>query len=411
MADWKEEANARIERVRKGDFELSITGADGKPLPLARIHIRQIRSAFHFGTAITAGIAPGSADWTEYEKFILGHFNTLVCENAMKWYATEKKQGVTSYEDADRLMAFAEKHRLAMRGHCLFWSKPKFIEPWVQSLSTMELQAAVETRLGDIVPRYRGRMIAWDVNNEMLDGSFFQDRLGPEARATLFKKASALDPATPLFVNEYGVLDNDAKLKKYAELIESLQKQGAPVGGIGIQEHAGERFIKAADDEKADLLQPERAHWAPLVPADVWRRLDELGKFNLPIHLTEISVKTPGQERRADALEALLRVGYAHPNVEAIMLWGFWEKAHWLGRDAALVSADWKLLPAGQRLHKILLEEWRTTTTATADTAGAAKFRGFFGTYEITAEDAGGVLRRATVTLPPGASRTEVRLR
>jgi GH35 family endo-1,4-beta-xylanase len=68
------------------------------------------------------------------------------------------------------------------------------------------------------------------------------------------------------------------------------------------------------------------------------RRLDRLGELGLPIHLTEISFCTPDAQQRAEALETFLRLAYSHPAVKAIMLWGFWEKRHWLGPSVNLAG-------------------------------------------------------------------------
>ena len=31
---------------------------------------------------------------------------------------------------------------------------------------------------------------------------------------------------------------------------------------------------------------------------------------------------------------------FSHPGVEGLLFWGFWEKQHWKGADAALVNGD-----------------------------------------------------------------------
>jgi len=387
-ADWREEADARIEKIRKGDFSLHLTGTDGKPLAGRVVHLHQTGSDFHFGVAIAEHLIGGhTKDSRNYEQFVIDHFNTIVCENSMKWYSTEKYHGMVSYWVPDKVMRFAKAHGLAVRGHSLFWARSKFVQPWVQRLAPGQLRAAIDARLNSIVPRYKGRVLSWDVNNEMLDGSFFRDRLGPGIDPYLFKRAHQLDPGARLFVNEYGILANDQKLGRYMAEIRSLRAAGAPVGGIGIQEHAAERFSPAP---VAAGAEPERAGEDRLVPEEVWRRLDRLGKLGLPIELTEVSAKTSDPVRRADALETLFRVAFAHPKVDTVLLWGFWAKAHWLGPDAALVDKDWKVLPAGERISKLILQEWRTNRDATTDAEGNVSFRGFYGSYAVTAPGAGG---------------------
>jgi GH35 family endo-1,4-beta-xylanase len=382
-ADWRTEADARIEQIRKGDFTLAVHDADGKPVTNAAVRVRMTRHHFHFGTCIGGRFDDPSENTQRYLKFIRKNFNTLVSENDMKWYSNEAQRDQFNYERADQLMKFAVENKMAVRGHCLFWSKPKFVQGWVRELSADELRAKVEQRLEMTVPRFKGKLIAWDVNNEMLDGWFFQDTLGPNIRAHMFRRAHELDPDVPLFVNEYGILDNDAKLKKYMELIRDLINRGAPVGGIGIQEHAAERFAGSVEEAEADRDRPERAGRGALIPEDVWRRLDRLSEFGVPIHLTEISSKTADPIRRADTLEMLFRVGFAHKCVDSILLWGFWAKRHWLGPDAALVDENWNLLPAGERILNLMHKEWSTDVAARTEATGKVRFRGYYGTYAV----------------------------
>ena len=62
------------------------------------------------GTAIAYTPFADSGDYgRHYRQFILDHFNTLVCENEMKWYATEAERGHVDYAPADALLAFADQ--------------------------------------------------------------------------------------------------------------------------------------------------------------------------------------------------------------------------------------------------------------------------------------------------------------
>lgn len=405
--DWKTEANRRIEKHRKGDFTLTCLGPDGQPLAGETVRIRQTASRFLFGTCINGDPTSDTPSEKKYFEFIRKHFNAVVLENHMKWYATEKQRDELTYGRADALTKWALDHGLKIRGHCLFWSKKKYVQDWVEKLDKDSLRAEVFERLERIVPRYSGKVVCWDVNNEMLDGSFYKRRLGADIRVEMFQAARRLDPNAGLFVNEYGVLCNDGKMKRYIQLIKRLRKGGAPVTGIGIQEHASERFVTATEEDKDD--RPERKGGGALLPREVWRRLDEFGKLGLPIHLTEISSRTKDAQRRADTLEALFRVGYAHPRVEAILLWGFWERRHWLGKNAALVAGDFSLLPAGERIVNLLTKEWRTTARRKTSAAGQAEFRGYYGTYELTAPGADGQRLQTTVTLGPKGREATVR--
>jgi endo-1,4-beta-xylanase len=223
----------------------------------------------------------------------------------------------------------------------------------------------------------------------MLDHSFYKDRLGDDIRAHMFRRAHELDPSAVLFVNDYSILDNDQRVEQYIEQVRHLQSQGAPVGGIGVQMHDAQRLLGAQDS---------------VHPEDVLRRLDRLSTLGLPIHLTEISSKTPDERQRADSLEALFRICFSHPAVEAILLWGFWANRHWMKREATLLESDFTPLPAGQRISALLRDEWRTNLPP-QEVDGELRFRGYYGTYELIAVDTAGAERAAMIEATPAATR------
>jgi endo-1,4-beta-xylanase len=60
----------------------------------------------------------------------------------------------------------------------------------------------------------------------------------------------------------------------------------------------------------------------------------------VPLWATELDVMSTDENKRADFYEKALRTLYAHPAVEGILFWGFWDQSHWRGDKAALVKGD-----------------------------------------------------------------------
>jgi endo-1,4-beta-xylanase len=53
----------------------------------------------------------------------------------------------------------------------------------------------------------QGKVLHWDINNEMLHGNFFTEKTGNnDVRIEMFQKAKELDPDALRFVNDYNVL-------------------------------------------------------------------------------------------------------------------------------------------------------------------------------------------------------------
>lgn len=386
--DWRAFANERIEQIRKGDFTVTLVDADGRPLPeRTPVTFRQTRSHFIFGTAINSDFRNDNELERNYRNFITRHFNTLVDENHMKWYSIEPERGQRTFRRADDYIRFAREHGMHVRGHTLFWAKEKFVarQPWLLELEGDELKQAMEDHIRITMNHFKGKVIAWDVNNEMLTGHWFRDRLGDAIRVWMFKRAHELDPDVPLYVNEYAILGAPGKTGEYIQLIQNLKDSGAPIHGIGIQEHACERIVTDMDPDE-DHEERLAAHYR-ITPMQLWESLEELSKFGLPIHMTEISARHPDVEVRADGLEALFRMSFAHPKVEAILLWGFWGGRHWLGSNASLVDDQMQYNAAGERIFNMLLNEWRTNASVELGPGGNATFRGFYGTYEVFVGD------------------------
>ncbi|KAK7377020.1 hypothetical protein VNO80_02440 [Phaseolus coccineus] len=344
-------------KIRKRDVILKFSGLDSGSYANTSVQVRQTQNDFPIGTCISRS----NIDNEDFVDFMVKHFNWAVFGNELKWYWTEPQQGNFNYKDADDLLNLCQKHNIQTRGHCIFWEVDGVVQEWIKSLNKNDLMTAIQNRLNGLLTRYKGKFSHYDVNNEMLHGSFFQDRLGKDIRANMFKTANQLDPSATLFVNDYHVEDGcDTRScpDKYIHHILDLQEQGAPVGGIGIQGHID----------------------SPIGPI-VSSSLDKLGILGLPIWFTELDVSSINEYVRADDLEVMLREAMAHPAVEGIMLWGFWEL--FMSRDNAhLVNAEGDINEAGKRFLA-LKQEWLSHSRGHVDEQGQYNFRGFHGTYNV----------------------------
>ncbi|XP_022638234.1 uncharacterized protein LOC106765206 isoform X2 [Vigna radiata var. radiata] len=347
----------QTDKIRKRDVVLKFSGLDSGSYANTSVQVRQTQNDFPIGTCISRS----NIDNEDFVDFMVKHFNWVVFGNELKWYWTEPQQGNFNYKDADDLLSLCQKHNIQTRGHCIFWDVEGVVQQWIKSLNKNDLMTAVQNRLNGLLTRYKGKFSHYDVNNEMLHGSFFQDRLGKDIRANMFKTANQLDPSATLFVNDYHVedgCDTRSSPDKYIHHILDLQEQGAPVGGIGIQGHID----------------------SPIGPI-VSSSLDKLGILGLPIWFTELDVSSINEYVRADDLEVMLREAMAHPALEGIMLWGFWEL--FMSRDNAhLVNAEGDINEAGKRFLA-LKQEWLSHSRGHVDEQGQYNFRGFHGTYNV----------------------------
>jgi len=384
-AEWRTEAGKRIERHRKADFVIHFIDAAGKPVLLDRVDVRLERHAFLFGTAVHPGALSDSGESGErYRRFITDHFSCIVASDCMKWYAVERDREVRDWTGAEQVFGFAARYGLVVRGHCLLWSKARWVQPWARTLPVRELRTAVRRHVENAVSHCKGRVICWDVLNEMLDGRFFEERLGEGFLPWLFHTAQHLDANAPLFLNEYTVLEDASRHRAYLTLIKRLRAAGLPLGGIGIQEHDAQNLLLPDDRPGRDFLKLGLDDGRLIIPQEALRRLDDYTATGLPVHLTEITSWSSNDERRAEALADFLRLGFSHPGVQAMLLWGFWERHHFRGRQACLFTQDWQELPAARAVTRLIRQEWTTQARLQTDAAGCVAFRGFPGDYLVT---------------------------
>ncbi|KAE9457291.1 hypothetical protein C3L33_10804, partial [Rhododendron williamsianum] len=347
----------QTDKIRKRDVILKFSGSDSSSLVGTFVKVRQTQNSFPIGACVNRT----NIDNEDFVDFFVKHFNWSVFGNELKWYWTEPQQGNLNYKDADDILTLCQNHNIEARGHCIFWEVDDAVQSWVKSLSTDDLRTAVQNRLNGLLTRYKGKFKHYDVNNEMLHGSFFEGHLGKDIRADMFKTANQLDPTATLFVNDYHVedgCDTRSSPEKYIEQILDLQEQGAPVGGIGIQGHID----------------------SPVGPI-VCSALDKLGILGLPIWFTELDVSSINEYIRGDDLEVMLREAFAHPAVEGVMLWGFWEL--FMSRENShLVNAEGDVNETGRRLLS-LKQEWTSRAHGHIDEKCQFEFRGFPGSYEV----------------------------
>jgi endo-1,4-beta-xylanase len=65
-----------------------------------------------------------------------------------------------------------------LRGHNIFWGIEQFIQPWIKELTDAELEQTLKNRAETLTARYKGRFAEYDLNNEMIHGNYYENRLG-----------------------------------------------------------------------------------------------------------------------------------------------------------------------------------------------------------------------------------------
>jgi endo-1,4-beta-xylanase len=354
--------DAKIRQHRMGHRRLRVVNAQGEPRPGATIAIKQVQHAFGFGTALSTEAFSGkiaAADQQRYQQHAKSLFNRAVPENAMKWPSIEPLRGQVSYATLDQIVLWSKQAQRPLRGHTLFWEVEQFNQDWLKPLPPAQLRQAMLDRTAQLCRRYRGQIDEMDLFNEMLHGDFFRSRLGATIVKEVADTCQQANPFVKLYVNDYDILTGQ-KLDAYVQQIQALLDGGVVLGGIGIQAHLTEK------------LTTQQIHTA----------LDRLAVFRLPIKITEVSIKAPTEAAQAEWLVDFYRAAFAHPAVEEILLWGFWEPLQWWP-EAALYRTDWSPKPVAIAYQKLIYEQWWTTANAVTDAQGEVNLDGFLGVYDV----------------------------
>lgn len=369
--------------------------------PGAAVQVEQLRHEFWFGAAISSRAFDGSMaadDARRYREVFLADFNSAVTENALKWLSMEPRRGVVDYSVVKRILKWTDANHVPLRGHNIFWGIPKYVPEWLKALDDASLRKVLEARGRDVGRRYRGRFAEYDLNNEMIHGNYYADRLGDRITLEMAQWVRAEDPEAKLFVNDYDILTGN-RLDAYVAHIRALLAMGVPLAGIGVQGHL-----------HGDTFDAEALRHA----------LDTLAQFNLPIRITEFNF--PGQrskfhldpklkitpeeeEAKARAIVDYYRICFAHPAVQGILMWGFWEGANWIPASS-LYHRDWTPTPAGVAYRDLIFKEWWTHWTGKADANGRCEIPAFYGTHRVTVGN-----RVATVQLKKADGTATVKLR
>ncbi|KAL6867458.1 hypothetical protein ACP4OV_015482 [Aristida adscensionis] len=374
---WSMHQQDTIRKRRKRMATVHVADPQGARVVGASVSVQQTSKDFPIGSAIASTILGNQA----YQKWFVDRFNAAVFEDELKWYSTEPTSGLLRFDVPDQMLAFVRSHRVMVRGHNIFWENQDATPSWVKGLSGEDLRAAVNARIQNLMTRYRGEFAHWDVNNEMLHYSFYEQRLGPNASMEFFSVAQDADPLATLFMNEYNVVetcdDPFSTVDTYVAKLKELRAGGAVLEGVGLEGHFSKPNI-------------------PLMRAI----LDKLATLGLPIWFTEIDISNKfDAQTQAVYLEQVLREAYSHPGVSGVMLW----TALHQGGCYQMCLTDWGLnnLPAGDVVDR-LLNEWRTLQAAgQTDAHGAYSFSGYLGEYVVTVS-CNNRTTQATFSLSPG---------
>ncbi len=315
----------------------------------------------HFGVAVPTWRINVDDDQVAETSIIAREFNMVVAENEMKFDAIEPARNSFNFAEGDRLINFAARHAIDVRGHTLAWHKQ--VPEWLtkdgnknsHNFSRAELLSILENHIRAVVGHWKGKVKEWDVVNECLDDNQSAIRTDPDAYDlrpsvwysgigedfidSAFVYAHRADPDAKLYLNDYDVeFKGNAKTEALLNLAKRLKNSGIPIDGVGLQCH-----ITTGDMDAAKFAATVESY-------------AEIG-LNCIITELDIALADPeaedALERQAKDYAAIAKVATTHDNCPNMVIWGLADNYSWRQNKPLLYDNSLTAKPAYYSVHKV----------------------------------------------------------
>lgn len=253
------------------------------------------------------------------------YWNQVTPENSGKWGSVEGTRNVMNWTAHDRAYNHARSKGYKFKYHTLVWGSQ---EPdWLKTLSPAVQKRELEEFMQAVATRYPG-LDYIDVVNEALHApSSMKDAIGGDGTTGWdwviwsFRKARELFPKAKLHINDYGIISDVPKARRYVDIV-NLLKQENLIDGIGIQCHEFNMNTVSVNTMRSVL--------------------SILAATGLPIHVSELDITGApniSEENQYQIYKTKFPVLWEHDSVIGITLWGYITGTTWIS-GTGIVEAD-----------------------------------------------------------------------
>lgn len=291
--------------------------------------------------------------------FIPRQFSAFTPENDMKAVMIHPQWGTYNFSEADKIIAYSQKHHMRINGHTLIWHSqlPVFVRRMQDKDS---LHRFFVEHISTIASRYKGKVYSWDVVNEALneDGtmrnSIFREKLGEDYVVEAFKLAQQAAPGTMLYYNDYNI-ERPEKRAGAITLVKKIQAAGVRIDGIGIQGHWHIDQVPLKDIEQSILEFSSLGVKVMFTELDISVLPDPIGSngadisqntaYNAALNPYVNGLPDSLQSKLAGSYEDLFRLFLKYKNkISRITFWGVNDGNSWLNNWPVRGRTNYPLL-------------------------------------------------------------------
>jgi endo-1,4-beta-xylanase len=331
------------------------------------------KGKFLFGVAVNMpqvnGVNPVETE------LIAKEFSAIVPENCMKPQPIHPEENRYNWDDADKFVAFGEKNKQTVTGHCLIWHSQIgrwfFLDAEGKDVTPEVLKERMRQHISTVVGRYKGRIKGWDVVNEAFEdngtyrNSKFYQILGKDFIKYAFQFAHEADPNAELYYNDYNV-ETPAKCDAIVELVKELKAAGCRIDAVGSQAHwhmnsptlgATEASFKKLKDAGVHILITE---WdisilpSPYEGANIAANFKYSAEMDPYRDAVPEDVQQKWNKRMLDMFALFLKYNDV---IDRVTVWGLTDNTTWLNNFPIRGRKDYPMLFDRNNQRKPVVDE------------------------------------------------------
>lgn len=281
-------------------------------------------------------------------------FNSITPEIATFTNALAPEPGPLRFDDADEVCQTADRHRQICQVHDIVWDPvdhPEWgiVPEWIRALDPAARRREMVSLVTGVARHFGGRAAVYTLANEVFrsDGTLTDSTWNTTGDDSYlfdaYRAARLADPSAVLLYNDYGAEDVNAKSDAVLDLATRLHDETVEVeidgrtvarpllDGVGLQMHVG----------TDPGLAPS--------PESVAANLARLGEAGLSVYVTEMDVRVPVVDGRADPAavarqarlyQDLAAVCFDSAHCRGITLWGFTDARSWITDNPGTFSGQ-----------------------------------------------------------------------